>query len=287
MRPIDTDTPLRPTNAPRTTSAVDHTPGDPRHRHARSSQISTAHGSRIRPGHPNAGRETVDNRGGVVLIAVAVGIAINNYARSSAPGFWSAWIEPATDPEFARLAWWTLSNVVFVGIAPILVARWAGWTLRDVGFGLGSLRHHVRWYAGAAAVMVPVVVTVSRLPAFQETYPFYAPTGSASYTHWLLAWWTLYGLQFVAVEGLFRGVLAVGVVRRMGLSPLTAAAFATIPYAMFHFGKPAPETFGAVVAGMALAWLAQRSNSIWGGVALHVTVALTMDIAVLGHLGIF
>jgi membrane protease YdiL (CAAX protease family) len=222
-----------------------------------------------------------------MIIAVAVGLSLNNYLRRSAPGFWESWIGPVTDGEFAHLSWWTVSNVICLGVLPVGVARWAGWSLGDMGFGVGSLRRHARWYFTAAAVMVPVVIGVSRLPAFQTTYPFYAATEAPHYLQLLPVWWALYALQFVAVEGLFRGLLAVGVARRLRISPLVAAGLATIPYAMIHFGKPAPETFGAIVAGMTLSWLAMRSRSIWGGVALHITVALTMDIAVLHHLGIW
>jgi len=38
-----------------------------------------------------------------------------------------------------------------------------------------------------------------------------------------------------------------------------------------------PETLAAIFAGLVLGILALRSRSIWGGVAIHVAVALTMD----------
>ncbi len=235
----------------------------------------------VPPVASDTGRNTVP-----VILAVAIGLSLNNYLKRSAPAFWDAVVSSTTDPDFARMSWWTVSNVFLLGVLPVVVARLSGWTFREMGFGLGSLRRHIGWYLGAAAVMVPTVIAISWFPAFQATYPFYRATDSSRYLALLPVWWLLYAIQFVAVEGLFRGVLAVGLVRRMRLEPLVAAGLATIPYAMIHFAKPAPETFGAIVAGVALSWLALRSRSIWGGVALHVTVALTMDIAVLHHLGI-
>ena len=51
-----------------------------------------------------------------------------------------------------------------------------------------------------------------------------------------------------------------------------------VPYCMIHYGKPMAETFGAIGAGMILGTIAMRTRSIWGGVAIHVGVAWTMDL---------
>ena len=50
-----------------------------------------------------------------------------------------------------------------------------------------------------------------------------------------------------------------------------------VPHCMIHYPKPLPETLGAILAGIALGTLAMRTRSIWGGVFIHVGVALTMD----------
>ena len=42
-----------------------------------------------------------------------------------------------------------------------------------------------------------------------------------------------------------------------------------------------PETFGAIGAGLILGTLAMRTRSIWGGVLIHVGVAMTMDVLAL------
>ncbi|MBT8199929.1 MAG: CPBP family intramembrane metalloprotease, partial [Acidimicrobiia bacterium] len=54
-----------------------------------------------------------------------------------------------------------------------------------------------------------------------------------------------------------------------------------VPYMMIHFTKPPLEALGAVVAGAVLGVLSLRKESIWLGAALHIGVALTMDIAAL------
>jgi membrane protease YdiL (CAAX protease family) len=56
-----------------------------------------------------------------------------------------------------------------------------------------------------------------------------------------------------------------------------------VPYCMIHYGKPMPETLFAIVAGLVLGTLALRTKSIWLGVLIHISVALTMDILSLSH----
>jgi hypothetical protein len=56
-----------------------------------------------------------------------------------------------------------------------------------------------------------------------------------------------------------------------------------IPYCMIHYGKPMAETLGAIIAGTVLGTLAMRTRSIWGGVLIHVGVAVTMDLLALSH----
>jgi membrane protease YdiL (CAAX protease family) len=55
---------------------------------------------------------------------------------------------------------------------------------------------------------------------------------------------------------------------------------------MIHFGKPPAETVAAVFAGIFLGWLAYRNGSIWLGLALHCTVAFSMDILALYNKGL-
>jgi membrane protease YdiL (CAAX protease family) len=60
-----------------------------------------------------------------------------------------------------------------------------------------------------------------------------------------------------------------------------------VPYCMIHYHKPIAEVLGAIGAGIILGTLALRTRSIWFGVAIHISVALTMDIASLMHWGLF
>jgi membrane protease YdiL (CAAX protease family) len=50
---------------------------------------------------------------------------------------------------------------------------------------------------------------------------------------------------------------------------------------MIHFGKPFPETIGAIAAGLVLGLLSYKSKSVIPGIFLHYSVAITMDILAL------
>ena len=122
-------------------------------------------------------------------------------------------------------------------------------------------------------VVLPFVVFVSRTPSFQKMYPFY-DFAHRSPTDFFL-WQAVYALQFFSLEFFFRGFLIHGLRHRFGYY---AIVFSVVPYCMIHFGKPMPETLGAIIAGLALGTLSLFSGSIWLGVAIHVSVAVSMDV---------
>ena len=94
------------------------------------------------------------------------------------------------------------------------------------------------------------------------------------------AWQALYALQFVSLEFFFRGFLVHTLKRDLGAH---AVFVAVVPYCMIHFQKPLPEALGAIVAGIVLGTLSLRTGSVLGGAAVHVAVALTMDVLALAQ----
>ena len=72
--------------------------------------------------------------------------------------------------------------------------------------------------------------------------------------------------------------IAIGMGQVMGR---LAVWVAMVPYCMIHYHKPLPEALAAIVAGLVLGEVAQRTQSIAGGVIVHIGVALTMDMLVL------
>ncbi len=128
--------------------------------------------------------------------------------------------------------------------------------------------------------MLPILIWVSSFQTFLDYYPFYDRAGEGGLAFWVYE--LGYALQFVGVEAFFRGFMVFGLAPRFGL---LAIPVMTVPYTMIHFAKPMPEATAAIVAGLALGWLALRSKSFVPGVFLHIAVALTMDFLVLARTG--
>lgn len=190
-----------------------------------------------------------------------------------------------TQDKLYALTCWVGVIVLFYGIVPLLIIKFI---FKDkflnYGLGIKGALSDYKIYLLMIAIMMPIVFTASFTESFQHKYPFYKlQAGEALYPRFI-AWEMLYLLQFFAVEFFFRGFMLHGNKNRFGFYSILVM---TIPYCMIHFGKPLPETLAAIVAGLVLGVLSLKSNSIWLGVAIHFSVAITMDFCSLWQNGFF
>ncbi|MBP6629006.1 MAG: CPBP family intramembrane metalloprotease [Kofleriaceae bacterium] len=179
--------------------------------------------------------------------------------------------------ELKSFVWWTGWRVFGYLLLPMLVvALLPGHRLRDYYVSLrGFFRHLPIYLLLFALIFVPVIIA-SRTAEFRDTYPFYRLANRSTFD--LVTWELMYAAQFLSLEFFFRGFLLEGLRRHFG----SGAIFVMIvPYCMIHYGKPMTETLGAIGAGVILGTLAMRTRSIWGGVLIHVAVAVTMDVMAL------
>lgn len=171
--------------------------------------------------------------------------------------------------------WWTLWRIGGYLVVPAIFIKLAlKERLRDHGLTTKGFRSHLAIYGACLLVVLPLVALVSFDPTFQNKYPMYAFAGRSVSD--LLWWEALYALQFFSLEFFFRGHWLHVLERTMGSQAIWAMM---VPYCLIHFGKPWPETVGAIVAGLALGTLALRYRSIWAGFLVHVSVAVSMDVA--------
>jgi membrane protease YdiL (CAAX protease family) len=172
-----------------------------------------------------------------------------------------------------ELCYWVFSTALAYLVIPGLYCRWVmGLRGEDIGLSTDGLWRHAWIYALMFVIVLPAVWGASHYESFQNTYPFYDNAGRSAVD--FLAWELIYGVQFICLEYLFRGVLIHGLKRRLGVY---AICVSVIPYCMIHFGKPMPEAIGAIVAGLALGACSLLTGSIWLGAAIHISVAVTMD----------
>jgi membrane protease YdiL (CAAX protease family) len=211
----------------------------------------------------------------LAVYVVAAFILLGQYYWGDRPTFESLFRAREKNPWFGLMSfgWWAGAKVVGYLLIPAVLVPLLGMRLRDVGLGVAGLRRHVWIYGALFVAILPLVVAASRTEAFAATYPFYK-LAARSWTDFLV-WEALYALSFLALEFFFRGFLLFTVERALGVHAIFVAV---VPYCMIHFGKPALESAGAIVAGVVLGTLALATRSIWCGVLIHVSVAWTMDL---------
>lgn len=195
---------------------------------------------------------------------------------------WLPVVLPAGLAPLAPFISWVVGLLFLWGVLPFGVARFLGLGPRTLGLGPGALRRFLPACGVLYLIALAGVLIAATQPAFRQTYPMVERDPTTWSWHLLLGFWALYAMQFVFVEFLFRGFLLFPLRPRLGDA---AIAVMIVPYAMLHIGKPPAEALLAIGGGAVLGWLALRAETIWGGVLIHVAMALTMDAAALTALG--
>ena len=190
----------------------------------------------------------------------------------------------AQDQQLFDLIYWTLCRILFYLIIPLVAIRFL---LKKSGSAFGwrrsnNFKKDLKIFACFFCFMLPLVYLVSTQDSFLMKYPFYRPTDASDIWPNLIVWELFYFLQFVSLEFFFRGFMVHGLKDEVGDY---SVLFMVIPYCMIHFQKPFLETIGAIFAGFILGYLSLRKGSIFTGIALHFSVAITMDVLALYHLG--
>lgn len=180
--------------------------------------------------------------------------------------------------ELYTYIWWGFWHYLFFLIIPMAIVKFVlKDSLKDYGFQIGNTIKHWKIYFITIIFFITFLSWFSfHNSSFAHYYPFY----KYAYRSWfdLLSWEFIYILQFVALEFFFRGFLVQGLKIPFGIN---SVAIMIIPYTMIHLPKLWPEALGAIPFGLFLGILSLLSKSIWGGVAIHISVALTLDICAL------
>ena len=244
-------------------------------------------------------RAKANRKAVVVLVTSALSLTILNFGATSEPYWfvalleglglngWSDWARDAFETSRHQqrngLLFWGACQVIAYTVPPLLVIKLVlKERVRDYGVRVRGIGRHAPVYAVLLAASVPFVVAASYTAAFQAKYPFYDLGPGESLWPNMAVWWVVYALQFAALEFFFRGFMVHGLSGRLGYM---AVFVMVVPYNMLHYGKPMAEALAAIVGGAVLGSLSLRSRSIWWGVAVHVAVAGTMDVAALIHKG--
>lgn len=152
-------------------------------------------------------------------------------------------------------------------------------------YGLQRKKLDLSIYYIMIAIMLPFVVSASFQQSFLNYYPEYRP-GGAEVAAGLSNWFTypvfefFYGLSFISIEVLFRGLLILGIAKVMGRGSVLCMVSL---YCFLHFGKPLGEAIGSIFGGFILGVITYYSRSILGGIVVHLGIAWMMDMAAIAQ----
>ena len=150
-------------------------------------------------------------------------------------------------------------------------------------YGLQTKGVEIKPYLWMLLIMTVLIGVASLTSSFQATYPkvessYYVQYASFSgYNSWqtLVLFEFIYLLGFISVELLFRGALIYSIEKYLGEYVILPMA---VIYCVLHFGKPMGETISSFGGGYVLGVLALKTKNIYGGIFIHIGIALLMEV---------
>jgi len=198
--------------------------------------------------------------------------------------YWYRPLAELFDGPVAQYIWRKyLSN--FYSTLSIGLVLWGYWYWRDrrhLDSFYGLTRRGFDWrpYAVLMALMVPLVITAAFTSDFLAYYPTLKLSIARRYED-LPVWLTMglyelvYASDFIWTELIFRGFFVIGLARVMGSAAVVPMCSV---YAFRHFAKPIGESISSILGGYILGVIALNSRNVWGGVWVHMGIALLMEL---------
>jgi membrane protease YdiL (CAAX protease family) len=162
---------------------------------------------------------------------------------------------------------------------PCFIYWWFADRKREHYYGF-TAKGVVLWpYFVLILFMVPLLLWAGTQPDFQRVYPRASHLSLSPdkpyYYLGTLAYEICYSLDYGVTEFFFRGFLIIAFARFVGpKSILPMCAF----YVAIHFDKPLGECISSFFGGLMLGILAYRTRSIYGGIIVHLGIALLMEL---------
>jgi len=150
-------------------------------------------------------------------------------------------------------------------------------------YGIRFKNVNLKPYLIMILIMIPILYIASLQPDFLRMYPRFKNSGGEYLiNHYkinknlIVAIYELsYAFSFFIVEFIFRGFFIFALVKYIGKSVVLPMA---VSYCILHFGKPLGETISSFFGGYLLGVIAYKTQNIYGGVLVHIAIALLMEL---------
>jgi len=205
---------------------------------------------------------------------------------------WGSYFDYSKFDDFKEIRYislflWCAKGLVFQLPVLILLRLWVDRKVKGL-YGICRGNHLVKSYMWLYVIILPILIVTAFTPDFLSYYPICKPQYFATDTALtseglfgysvgmnLLMLEIAYISTFFMVELVYRGAFVIGMgtaIARSAVLPMVAV------YVALHFGKPVLETISAIFGGFALGALAYQSRHIWGGVIIHMGIALAIEV---------
>ena len=163
--------------------------------------------------------------------------------------------------DLYEFLYWFICDFFVYGILTVVIIKLIlKEKTKDYGLTFGDYKSGLFYTLIFISFMIPILWVVSSFPAFVEKYPHL----SMAKTDYRIFIYYEIGMLFYlyAWEFVFRGFLLFGLYPKFGYY---SVLIQLIPFVILHNGKPALETFSAILGGIALGILALRTRSFLYG----------------------
>ena len=126
-------------------------------------------------------------------------------------------------------------------------------------------------------IMIPLIALASTQKDFLQMYPKakFVEQLDLPAKKWHYIFYELcYGFDFVSIEFFFRGFLILSLLKICGPHCIIPVACF---YCSIHFGKPLGEAISSFWGGLLLGIISYNTQSIWGGLIVHLGIAWLME----------
>ena len=220
--------------------------------------------------------KSLDKKVIIIFISIAVLQTISYYytSRSFFRYYLFQHFESSPDVFLLEYYFWFIGDFFTLLVLPVLIIKFLlKENVSDYGMSTGDYRAGLKITFIFLIIMLPIIWIVSSLPDFSRTYPHLASARDSWGIFFLFELGIL--VYMFAWEFVWRGFVLFGLEEKFGYY---AVLIQMIPFLILHNGKPAPETFGAIVAGIALGILALRTRSIFYCIITHMSVMFIIDL---------
>ena len=165
---------------------------------------------------------------------------------------------------------------VFVVLIPVFIIWWIKDKSNQPFYGIAALKN-VKPYLVMLCIMIPLIALASTQKDFLQMYPkakvldgLVLPSNKWHYIIYEIC----YGFDFVSIEFFFRGFLILSLAKICGPHCIIPVACF---YCTIHFGKPMGEAISSFWGGLLLGIVSYNTQSIWGGLIVHLGIAWLME----------